>query len=197
MKIALNTSISIPDFSISTVNVAQRNPPTVKRFQRPFSPHPARGRGRGRGRTSYSPFQYSPSPNRPICQICNRVGHTASKCFNRFDHSYHSDTPTPASFLTTQSSPPDFNWYPDTGSTNHLTNDLSNLNLKADEYHGTDQIRVGNGQGLQILYTGFAHLPTPHINFSLPHLLHVPHIKKKLIYVHLFTHDNQVFHYKK
>jgi hypothetical protein len=142
---------STPDFSISTVNVAQRNPSTVKRFQRPLPPHHARGGGRGRGRTSYSPFPYSPIPNRPICQICNRVGHTASKCFHRFDHSYHSDTVSSASFLTTQSSPPDFNWYPDTGSTNHLTNDLSNLNLKADEYHGTDQIRVGK-------WTRFANL---------------------------------------
>jgi len=46
---------------------------------------------------------------------------------------------------------------------------------------------------LQILHAGVAHLPTPHKNFSLSNLLHVPHIKKNLISVHQFTYDNQVF----
>jgi hypothetical protein len=78
-------------------------------------------------------------------------------------------------------------------TTNHLTNDLSNLNIRADEYHGTDQIKVGDSQGLDILHTGLAQLPTSHRNFSLPNLLHVPLIEKNLISVNQFTHDNQVF----
>jgi hypothetical protein len=85
------------------------------------------------------------------------------------------------------------NWYPDTGSTNHLTNDLSNLNLQSEEYTGTEQIRVGNGQGLDILHTGLASLPTAKKNFCLKSLLHVPDIQKNLISVNQFTKDNRVF----
>ncbi|KAA8536399.1 hypothetical protein F0562_028877 [Nyssa sinensis] len=44
-----------------------------------------------------------------------------------------------------QQAPADTNWYPDTGSTNHLTNDLQNLNLHAETYAGSDQIQVGDG----------------------------------------------------
>jgi hypothetical protein len=82
-------------------------------------------------------------------------------------------------YLTSQQSTSYPNWYPDTGSTNHLTNDLSNLNLRADEYKGTDQIKVGNGQGLDILHTGLAQIPSSSKKFSLPNLLNVPQIEKK------------------
>jgi len=54
-------------------------------------------------------------------------------------------------------------------------------------------IRVGNGQGLKILHTGLANLPTPSRNFQLSSLLHVPEIQKNLISVYQFTHDNNVF----
>ena len=162
------------DFSVSTVNVAQRNSSNTGRFQPQKSGSSfGRGRGRGRGRG------FGPSSNRPICQICNRIGHIASKCYNRFDHSYHCDSTSPAAYLTSQQSTSDPNWYPDTGSTNHLTNDLSNLNLRVDEYKGMDQIKVGNGQGLDILHTGLAQIPSSSKKFSLPNLLHVPQIKKK------------------
>uniref|UniRef100_A0A2N9J7Y7 Uncharacterized protein n=1 Tax=Fagus sylvatica TaxID=28930 RepID=A0A2N9J7Y7_FAGSY len=39
----------------------------------------------------------------------------------------------------------DNNWYSDTGATHHLTSDLSNLNVHADNYTGTEQICVGSG----------------------------------------------------
>jgi hypothetical protein len=88
---------------------------------------------------------------------------------------------------------PDHQWYPDTGSTSHLTNDLLNLNIRADEYTGNEQIRVGNGQGLRIHHTGLASLKSPHNTFYLPSLLHVPAIQKNLISVNQFTTDNNVF----
>ncbi|XP_059454274.1 uncharacterized protein LOC132184572 [Corylus avellana] len=43
----------------------------------------------------------------------------------------------------------DSSWYHDTSSTHHLTNDLSNLNVRAEEYTSNCQIKVGNGQGYQ------------------------------------------------
>lgn len=69
------------------------------------------------------------------------------------------------------------------GSTNHLTNDLSNMNLQGEEYTRNEHIHVGNGQGLYILHIGLASLPISQKIFSLKSLLHVPAIQNNLIYV--------------
>jgi hypothetical protein len=97
--------------------------------------------------------------------------------------------------LAYANSAPDSQWYPDTGANVYLTNDLSNLNLQADNFTGPDQIRVDNGQGLKILHSGHGILPTPSTTFKLLSLFHVPQIqkKKKMISVNQFTSDNQVF----
>jgi len=71
-----------------------------------------------------------------------------------------------------------------------MTNDLTNLNIRADEYTGNEHIRVGNGQGLRILHIGLASLSSTHRKFLLPSLLHVPNITKNLISVNQFTKDN-------
>jgi histone deacetylase 1/2 len=96
-------------------------------------------------------------------------------------------------YLTSPSPHHDTNWYPDTGSTNHITNDLSNLSVQSEPYLGNDQIHVGNGAGLPIKNTGSTTLSTPTKSFILNKLLHVPHIKKNLIYVSQFTSDNNVY----
>jgi len=67
-------------------------------------------------------------------------------------------------------------WYPDSGASHHITSDLANLNLKAEEYTGSDQLRVGNGTGLSIHHIGNAQLSTPTLPFTLYNVLHVPHI---------------------
>jgi hypothetical protein len=73
-----------------------------------------------------------------------------------------------------------------------LTNDLSNLNLRIEEYKGTNQIKVGNGQDLDILHIGLAQISSSTKNFTFPNLLHLPQIEKNLISVNQFTHDNEV-----
>jgi hypothetical protein len=65
--------------------------------------------------------------------------------------------------------------------------------MRADEYTGNDQIRVGNGQGLQISHTGLASIPSESKNFSSKNLLHVPQIQKNLLSINKFTCDNHVF----
>jgi hypothetical protein len=65
--------------------------------------------------------------------------------------------------------------------------------MLAKEYTGTDQIRVGNGQGLHIQHTGLACLPSRLHNFSLQYLLHVPQIQKNLISIFKFTTKNPIF----
>jgi hypothetical protein len=50
----------------------------------------------------------------------------------------------------------------------------TNLSMHAEDYTGTNQIRVGNGQGLNILHSGPGILPTPSHKFHLFSLLDVP-----------------------
>ncbi|KAH0669903.1 hypothetical protein KY285_025519 [Solanum tuberosum] len=44
-------------------------------------------------------------------------------------------------------------WFPDTGATQHITPDLSDIH-QAEPYKGVDQLQVGNGAGLPIHHTG-------------------------------------------
>jgi hypothetical protein len=74
-----------------------------------------------------------------------------------------------------------------------LTTHLQNLNLAQEEYHGQDQIRIGNGTGLNISHTGTAFLPLSHRKFILNQLFHVPSICKNLLSVRKFALDNSVF----
>lgn len=57
-------------------------------------------------------------------------------------------TPSRASILcTTYSNGCVLNWYVDSGAANHITNDLQNLSVHSG-YQGTEQVTIGNGQGL-------------------------------------------------
>uniref|UniRef100_A0A2N9FJE8 CCHC-type domain-containing protein n=1 Tax=Fagus sylvatica TaxID=28930 RepID=A0A2N9FJE8_FAGSY len=83
---------------------------------------------------------------RPICQVCGKLGHIALTCYHRFDNSYATKgNSNMQALLATPQPQYDNNWYSDTGATHHLTSDLSNLNVCADEYTSTEQIRVGSG----------------------------------------------------
>jgi hypothetical protein len=81
----------------------------------------------------------------------------------------------------------DQNWYPNSGAPHHITSNLANLNLKAEEYGGFDQIRVGNGIGLSIKHIGTAQISTLSFKFQLNNVLHVPQIIKNLLSMHQFT----------
>jgi hypothetical protein len=111
-----------------------------------------------------------------VCQICGKLSHLDTKCYNRFDHAFQGESQGPAAYYTAPHAASDPSWYHDTDSTHHLTNDVSNLNQRVEEYTSNDQIRVGNKQGLRISYTRLAYLPSYNTNFSLQNLLHVPQI---------------------
>ncbi|XP_071676969.1 uncharacterized protein [Lolium perenne] len=86
--------------------------------------------------------------NRPICQICDKVGHIASRCFKRLKKEYlgidndgrYMDRQVAAATThgghdghahgQTTSYPVDARWYMDTGATDHLTNELDKLTVK-------------------------------------------------------------------
>ena len=88
---------------------------------------------------------------------------------------------------------PDLNWYLDFGATQHLTSDFAILNVKEEEYHDPNQIRIGNGIGLNVKHIGSTKLSTPSSSFLLHNVLHVPHITKNLISIHKFTYDTNTF----
>jgi hypothetical protein len=88
-------------------------------------------------------------------------------------------------------------WYPDTAVTNHMTTDLNNLNLQADEYIRSEKIRVGNGQGLKIAHYGASYLLAKH-HICLPNMLHVPQLTTNFFSIHKLAHDNNAiveFHF--
>jgi hypothetical protein len=87
----------------------------------------------------------------------------------------------------------DQNWYPDSRASHHITSDLANLNLKAKEYGGFDQIRVGNGTGLSIKHIGTAQISTLYFTFQLNNVLHVPQMRKNLLSVHQFTKATKTY----
>lgn len=83
-------------------------------------------------------------------------------------------------------------WYFDSGATNHITNNLHNLNLEHSQPSNVNEgVLVGNGNTLQVTHTGKGLLPTPATVFNLSHILHTPHITHNLLSVHQFAKDNQ------
>ena len=124
-----------------------------------------------------------------ICQVCNKAGHSALNCYHRYDNSYSRNSFNMHALLTTPQSTFDLNWYPDFGATHHLIADLANLNVRADEYHVSDQIQIGNSLDLNVKHIGSTKLSTPTSSFLLHDVLQVPLITKNLISVHKFTND--------
>ncbi|KAL5714518.1 hypothetical protein ACHQM5_016467 [Ranunculus cassubicifolius] len=115
-----------------------------------------RGKGRGRGRGPPSPSSTmfgSPVNNftRPVCQICDRPGHSALDCYQRMNQAYEGRVPTQklaAMAATTSLNSSPTTWITDTGASNHITSDLANLTVH-DDYRGKDKVAVGNGAGTQ------------------------------------------------
>ena len=62
-----------------------------------------------------------------VCQICGRFGHTALRCWNRFDYSYQSQDLPQALAAMSLSDSQDPNWYTDTDASAHMTADAGNL----------------------------------------------------------------------
>jgi len=115
--------------------------------------------------------------NRPIhCQICREEGHYATSCHDRYSHSSKSANLV-ESF--TQAS----DWYTDTGTTAHMTNDVAQLD-KSDTYTDKDCVVVGNGATLPISHTGIL---SPIFSLTLKDVLVVPGLTKNLIFISKLT----------
>nr|KYP67626.1 hypothetical protein KK1_023970 [Cajanus cajan] len=97
-------------------------------------------------------------------------------------------------YESSQNTTYDDQWYLDSGATNHLTPDLSNLGSKSD-YTGQEKITIGNGQVIGINHTGTSYFLTPMSSkiFTLKDLLHVPQATKNMLSVSKFCRDNKVY----
>jgi hypothetical protein len=159
---------------------------------RSFNFHASRG-----SRGGFNPWQARSGPrnggssgDRPICQVCNKVGHTADRCWYRYDENYVLD-PRHA-VVATNSYMVDTNWYTDMGATDHITGELEKLSLQ-EMYHSGEQIQATNGVGMSISHVGETTFHTQDRDLKFKHILHVPQVKKNLVSVHHFTSDNNIF----
>jgi hypothetical protein len=75
--------------------------------------------------------------------------------------------------------PPDA-WYLDSEASTHVSPDLNAFTTYT-PYTGADQLKVGDGKGLPILYTATVTLPSSNSSLLLTNVLHVPTISKSLL----------------
>ena len=208
---SLNDGFEIKD-TIFAMAPTTTPKPNNNGFNQSFS----KGRGRGHsnnrggrgGRGSNGPSQFSPfnqfqqvqsnsngvKLERPICQICGKVGHLALDCYHRMDYAYQGKNPptklatmdTTSNACLTQDQPQ----LADSAATDHVTSSLSHLNFPK-PYQGQDQITIGNGQNLPVTHLGDVSISLPHFALHLNNVLRVPSIASNLASVHKICHDNQ------
>ena len=68
---------------------------------------------------------------------------------------------------------------------------MANLSIHS-EYEGQAEVVLGDGTSLKIAHIGSTILSSLSHSLMLKETLHVPLIHKNLIFVHKFTHDNNV-----
>lgn len=108
--------------------------------------------------------------------LCNRWNHTALSCPKRLSHMI-----SPIANVASSSLNPNITWYPDSGTSHHVTPDLVGM-AGISPY----------GKGLQITNTCTSTLQTPTNTFTLNHVLHVPEITRRLLSVQKFAKENNV-----
>ena len=109
-----------------------------------------------------------------------------------------TDTVIPKAYLNNYEGPADEGWYLDNGATHHLTNNMANMNVR-EEFRGSDQLVIGNGQGLPITHIGNACFTYKKSNVAykptyilLKDMLLVPDIIKNLFSISKLTTDNNL-----
>lgn len=130
----------------------------------------------------------SHSDNRPVCQICGRTGHSALKCWNRFDNAYQSDDIPKALAAFQMSDESGKEWLPDSGATAHITSTPSTLQNVA-LYHVSETVLVGNGNQLPITHVGSTVINTPQGSIPLLDVLVCPDIQKSLLSISKLCDD--------
>lgn len=115
---------------------------------------------------------------------------------------FHSLESTPAAtYVTNYEGPADEGWYLNSGATHHLTNSMENMQIR-EQFNGSDQLIIGNGQGLTITHiddafltfkcSNIKHKHTKHSSIELKDILLVPSITKNLLSISKLAADNNL-----
>ncbi|CAA0816661.1 Unknown protein, partial [Striga hermonthica] len=85
-------------------------------------------------------------------------------------------------------------WLSNIGASNHVTNELENLNIAA-EYSGNNKLLMGKREAATISHFGNSFIQHPNHSkvYVLKNLLLVPKISRNLLSVSQFEKDNKVF----
>jgi histone deacetylase 1/2 len=141
----------------------------------------------------------SPTPqlssNRPVCEICGKIGNIAIDCFHRFDYLHQGRFPPQdlAAMVAEDNATLDYQvWYMDSGANAHITSSATNL-TDQNSCHDSGTVTVGNGSGLQILNTGSTTFNLGKSNFHLNNILHCPQVATNLISINRFCLDNNCY----
>jgi gag-polypeptide of LTR copia-type len=161
-------------------------------------------RGAWRGKSHSDRSAPHSHVDKSLCQLCFKKGHTADRCYKRFDNTYKPPPPRPPprqasryasqpQALTVQPGPslPDF-WYLDSGASSHVTPDLNAFSSYS-PYTGSEKLCVGDGKGLDISHIESGTLITNSIPLKLLNILHVPTISKSLLSISQLIADNSIY----
>lgn len=133
-------------------------------------------RGGGRFSNQYSNQGKRQGGNNPKCQVYRKYGHIALTCYHRYNPKYQEDSfpqnhdenlagslamiseiegvdDPSTSMLVVLEILYDSSWYPDSGATNHVTLNSSNLMHKA-PYNGDRKVKVANDSSTNIRHIG-------------------------------------------
>lgn len=83
-------------------------------------------------------------------------------------------------------------WLSGTRATQHMTPNLTSLS-HFKEYHGPNQLYIGNGKGISIRHIGSTPINSLTRPFHLQSILHVLQITKPLMSIQEFARDNNVY----
>ncbi|CAL5423763.1 unnamed protein product [Camellia sinensis] len=120
-----------------------------------YSGRSSRGRSQGRGQFGI------------VCQICGKANHIALDCWHRLDTQFQSSQMSPSqqskpyqsqqskAYVTslTEDNGSCSPWFLDSAASDHITNDLHQLN-SIQPYTAGNQVTIGNGSSLPITHTG-------------------------------------------
>ena len=136
--------------------------------------------------TYLPPYMPSPPPSSAYPSSYATPARVPSLATSLFSHS---------ASVTMPDSVVDAAWYSDSEASSHATPEFHNL-MHASPYHGSNQLHVGNGQGLSISHVGHSKVISSNSNsktLNLHDLFYVPSITKNLINVSELARDNCVF----
>lgn len=121
--------------------------------------------------------------NNSNCQICGKRGHTAIKCWSRFDHSIQPEEQLKEALAAMHMHEDiDPTLYADSGATKHVMSNPGKID-KLSKYYGNDSLYVGDGNSLKISHIGEGKIQTKNGSLKLMEVLIVPEIRKNLLSV--------------